>query len=591
MSQATALGNNDVAFIAWSYDSPIADCLGFAVYRQSSSQPAPTPLPAWVGFEGDSNADWQPRTTEEWPVQKFSWRDLTASAGATYVYTIVPMVGEPGNLEPAADPSLKLTTNPITLTPERSDHVRAYFNRGILSTQHLVHELPQGPDGGPSSAILLDHIKTVGDSLRASLAGQSIEALSSLLVKAVHEGGRCQGAIYELNDPQLIALLDTPARVSLVLSNAGGGDNADGTNTDARARLHADGVDVHDRMLGSGHIGHDKFLVYIGPDGKPQTVLTGSTNWTYTGLCAQSNNAVQIDDEALATTYIDFWDSLKSESFPSPARATQSNTLRSRNDAPRQFTIDGAETTLWFSPNTHLHSKPDHDAPEPDDMKQVFELIAGAKHGILFLLFQPGSPSVLDEILKAQQANHDLVVRGAATDAKAIRNYETQTPAPRRSRGRGRGRRRCGRPVLLLAARAPQELARCARDHPRQDRRDRSVLARLRGDHGQPQPRLPRLVQQRREPVDREGPPQAGRGVRRPRDGRVRPLPLALAAPGARRQGLHRAQADPVVAGQVFRPAAGGGGVLDQCGGARAGYTGVRTTTGIARLVRVWYWS
>jgi phosphatidylserine/phosphatidylglycerophosphate/cardiolipin synthase-like enzyme len=426
MSQAIALGNNDVAFIAWSYDSPIPDCLGFAVYRQSSSQPAPTPLPAWVGFEGDSNANWQPRTTEEWPVQKFSWRDLTASAGATYVYEIVPMVGTPRNLEPAADPSLRLTTSEVTLTPERSDHVRAYFNRGILSTQHLVRSLPQGPDGGPSSAILLDHIQTVGDPLRASLAGQSIEALSSLLVKAIQQGGRCQGALYELNDPELVSLLDTPARVSLVLSNAGNGPNGDNTNADARGRLHADGVEVHDRMLGSGHIGHDKFLVYSAPDGSPQTVLTGSTNWTYTGLCAQSNNAIQIDDESLATAYLDFWNRLSAESFESPTRATQSNALRADNDAPRQFTIDGAETTLWFSPNTHLHSKPPHDAPEPDDMKDVFDLIAGAKQGILFLLFQPGSPSVLDAILKAQRQDHGLFVRGAATDPDAIRNYETQ---------------------------------------------------------------------------------------------------------------------------------------------------------------------
>src|SRR3954471_23062679 len=83
MNQAVVLGNNDVAFIAWSYDDPIDDCLGFAVYRQSSSQPAPTPLPAWVGFEGTVNTDWRPSTTEVWPIQKFSWRDLTASADAT----------------------------------------------------------------------------------------------------------------------------------------------------------------------------------------------------------------------------------------------------------------------------------------------------------------------------------------------------------------------------------------------------------------------------------------------------------------------------------------------------------------------------
>jgi phosphatidylserine/phosphatidylglycerophosphate/cardiolipin synthase-like enzyme len=421
MNHAIALANNDVAFIAWTYDEQIDDCLGFAVYRQSASQPAPTPLPAWVGFEGEANPDWQPRTTVVWPVQKFNWRDLTASAGATYTYEIVPMVGKPGALQPRDD--LKLTAGPITLTGKRSDHVHAYFNRGILSTQHLVRSLPQGPGGGPSSVDLLAHIATIGDPLRTSLAGQSLEALTSLLIRAIQEGGRCHAALYELNDPELIGLLDTPARVSLVLSNAGTNDGRDHTNAPARARLHADGVQVTDRMLAGGHIGHDKFVVYVDAAGEPATVLTGSTNWTSTGLCAQSNNAIVIDDGELAATYLDFWQRLKDECPTDPA--TQSDAMRSDNNHGRDFTIDGAQTTLWLSPNTKRHTKPD-DAPRPDDMAAVFDAIHAAKHGILFLLFQPGKPSVLDAIVEAQRAKPELYVRGAATDPQAIRDYETQ---------------------------------------------------------------------------------------------------------------------------------------------------------------------
>jgi hypothetical protein len=434
MSRAVAFANNDVAFIAWGYDGgPIDDCLGFAVYRKSSTQPAATPLPAWVGFEGDSNPTWQPMTTEVWPVQKLSWRDLTAAAGATYTYEIVPMVGAPGALTPRTD--LKLTTDPVTLTPQRSEHVRAYFNRGILSTQHLVHSLPQGPKGGPSSVSLLEHITTVGDPLRASLAGQSIEALSALLVRAIRDGGRCYGALYELNDPELVGLLDTPARVFLVLSNAGTGD---ATNRKARTRLHNDAVDVTDRLLGSGHIGHDKFIVYATPGGKAQAVLTGSTNWTYTGLCAQSNNAILIDHPTLADAYLDFWQRLKAECPPAKP-ATQSAQLRADNDHVRRFTIDGAPTRLWFSPNTVQQSKPAN-AARPSDMAEVFDLIDGAKQGILFLLFQPGSPSVLDAILEAQQRNPGLFVRGAATDPLAIGDYETHL------------HQRAGDPVAKVAA-------------------------------------------------------------------------------------------------------------------------------------------
>ena len=57
---------------------------------------------AWVGFKGDSNKNWQAQTTEVWPVQKFHWKDLTAKRGGLYQYRIVPMLGTPGHLRPAA---------------------------------------------------------------------------------------------------------------------------------------------------------------------------------------------------------------------------------------------------------------------------------------------------------------------------------------------------------------------------------------------------------------------------------------------------------------------------------------------------------
>ena len=52
-------------------------------------------------------------------------------------------------------------------------------------------------------------------------------------------------------------------------------------------------------MLSSAHIGHNKFTVYVS-GGKAQAVLAGSTNWTVTGLCAQSNNSVLIEDGTVA---------------------------------------------------------------------------------------------------------------------------------------------------------------------------------------------------------------------------------------------------------------------------------------------------
>src|SRR5215467_5354410 len=94
---AFALAHNDVAQIVWRYDAKIPGCLGFAVYRKeggtSGADGAWVPLPAWVGFVGQSNPSWTPKTTEVWPIQKFEWKDLTAKRGGTYSYRIVPVSG------------------------------------------------------------------------------------------------------------------------------------------------------------------------------------------------------------------------------------------------------------------------------------------------------------------------------------------------------------------------------------------------------------------------------------------------------------------------------------------------------------------
>ena len=183
---ASAYSNNDVAIISWKYSQKIPGCLGFNIQREDTTTHVKTNLPAWVGFQGESNPDWEMKDTSIWPVQKFSWKDLTAPKNKTYIYHIIPMIGTPGNLKPTDNPQLILSTNPTSLSPG-SGNIKAYFNRGILSTQFLAHQLPKGKDGGPSLLALKDHIAKPGDSIRMDLAGDLITAIPSLVNMAVQK--------------------------------------------------------------------------------------------------------------------------------------------------------------------------------------------------------------------------------------------------------------------------------------------------------------------------------------------------------------------------------------------------------------------
>jgi hypothetical protein len=189
--KAVAIANNEIAIIAWDAPQPIDRCLGFAVYRIDLGSGQATPLQSWVGFQGQTNPDWKPQSTDGWPVQEYQWKDLEARRGGSYRYRIVPMIGTPGRLSP--HPTLSWESNPVHLTPDRGG-VLAYFNRGILSTEALAHQLPEGSDTAMYN-VLKGRIDQPGDPLRDRLAGQFIEALSSLLLRAKQEGGQCYAAL------------------------------------------------------------------------------------------------------------------------------------------------------------------------------------------------------------------------------------------------------------------------------------------------------------------------------------------------------------------------------------------------------------
>lgn len=407
--KAKAFSNNDIVLLVWNYDKPIDNCLGFCIKRKNIETGKVEFLKSMVGFSTKVVQERHFEYTTKWPIQKFNWNDYWAKNNETYEYEIVPMLGTKNNLE-EANSSLCVKTNQVKLLPGKGN-IKAYFNRGILSTQNISSIIPKGGSGQPNYKILAQRLIQPGDRLREKLTDELKDALISLLNKCIKDGGKCFCALYELSDPELIEkLLEAGDSVHLVLSNTGASDH---TNEVSRATLHESDVNITDRFVGNGHIGHNKFVVYVNAEEEPDTVLTGSTNWTVTGLCAQSNNAISIKSKELAEHYLDYWKRLKDDD------AEQGSEFRKENNHVRKTTVDGAEISLWFSPNTKQKNKTSK-SKCPNDMQEVFDVMEGAKKSILFLAFQPGTPSILQKIEEIQIDNPDLFIRGAATDIKAV---------------------------------------------------------------------------------------------------------------------------------------------------------------------------
>ena len=434
---ATAISNNDIVYLHWHFENKLADCLGFSVIRHDANGKSAVPLPAMVGFPSDKAAGKKYRDTNTWPVQKFAWKDLFAQRGGTFWYEIVPMMGKPGSLKPDATGTMR--TNSVTLDSKRGD-CSVFFNRGIISTQAIARSLPKGKSGLPNSSVLQKAIQDPNSPIRKRLVGDLENGVLTLLKRAEEENGQCYCALYELSDKDLIEhLTSLGKKVHIVLSNAGddteeGSGDGDKTNHDAREQMHALKLDVTDRMLKKGHIGHNKFVVYV-KNKVAKAVLCGSTNWTATGLCAQSNNSIILESPELANDFFKYWNRLKQDTDDAEA-ATDLQDKEFRNEDKKQndaheLTDDSGnpsgDVRVWFSPNTTQKSVPrprkgsktSKAPPAPPDLAEVFELIDNAKQGVLFLAFIPGNPSIvskLKETYDAKRKKEELFyLRGAAT--------------------------------------------------------------------------------------------------------------------------------------------------------------------------------
>ena len=113
MQNAIAFCDNDVITIAWSYGRRPDGCLGFALYRLDQAG-IEAPLPSHAVFPGDTIKPGQ--TTDDFPVQKFYWKDPYArliaekTSHRRFRYKIVPVQGTPGHITPTKCRRVKVST-------------------------------------------------------------------------------------------------------------------------------------------------------------------------------------------------------------------------------------------------------------------------------------------------------------------------------------------------------------------------------------------------------------------------------------------------------------------------------------------------
>ncbi len=450
-ANAHAIANNDVVHIGWSFDEPLPNCEGFTLYRQLADGSTEwRPLRSLLIFEDRSGADALKTTTVQ-PVKKFTWRDFLdpRSRDVAVRYKIVPMQNGTGGPEPMPDVPNPIS-NDVTATEELGD-LAVYFNRGILSTQALAKLLREY--GSLGLASLNKALDDPNGKARGRLSGELPNGVLALLKEMKSKGGDTYASLYELTDDELITPLTAAGgKLHVILSNNTGDKKAgvyDHANQRARGLLDESDAELVSRFLpDSRSIGHNKFMVYRNK-GVAQTVMTGSTNWTRSGLCTQNNNAVLVRSPEIAESYMEYWRALRADTLaagipetPRGVSKLQGETLRAHCAAPPKWvklSDKKTEIKTWFSPNTPDLIPPAKKVPgrpaTPPDLAELFEAVENAKQAVLFLCFMPGqanndrSWTLPKELARICRKKPGLFVRGVISDRAAAMEFEqSRTP-------------------------------------------------------------------------------------------------------------------------------------------------------------------
>ena len=310
---------------------------------------------------------------------------------ARLAYRVTPMRAVATGFEAdAADASG--WTGAVVTSGDAGDGLSAYFNRGTLMSQ-VVSRFVQGDVTSQSLHSFAEQLAEPGFPARRYLSGDARTQILEFLADADRRGSEVHAAIYEMNDRELVeGLKPFGARGHLLLGNG------DGTQSWVASELTTAGVDVRHRDLSkagrSSPSVHNKFVVETDANGGPaRRVLTGSTNWTTTGLCTQLNNVLIVDRSTIAARYRDQWDKLVAAGDEMPDALKGSNAT-STEDGPVRLVFAAAPNEEEFAP--------------------VRQALAAARQGIVFLMFMPGDSPLLKDLLTRAQAN-DIYIRGVVS--------------------------------------------------------------------------------------------------------------------------------------------------------------------------------
>lgn len=401
--------NGDDALIAWRPQHWDETWVGFRIERRSGEGEAVVLNNRIPPKEGEGQVGAEGIASDTSPFRRCIWVDHAIEDISGACYRVTPMVKAGAGFK-AVENAASEWTQVADSALDAEDGVRAVFNRGTIMSQVVSRMLDEDVSVA-SVKRFKAKLSRPGFAGRRYLSGEARTSILNFLAEADGRGNHVYLAIYELNDQELAEGIKAfGPRAHLLLGN---GVSTEQTVIDS---IEASKVKVFHRDL--SHSGasspsvHNKFVVEVDPRTKKATrVLTGSTNWTVTGLCTQLNNVLIIERPATATLFYEQWTALKKAGDDMTEELLDANTKEKETDGP---------VTTWFTATFG-----------GVEFEPVLKAINEAQQGILFLMFQPGESPLLTALLDKARDEKNLYVRGVVSTVKesakgTIREHKAQ---------------------------------------------------------------------------------------------------------------------------------------------------------------------
>lgn len=310
-----AYSGDRCAMLAFDLADHLTDRLaGFAIRRKRVGGTAWTWLGNRLSFDGDYTKTGGGRffSSDVAPFQKFWWLDFpSGDTQTTFSYeVVVKRFVQDKSSQLQDDQTVQLT---IDVGPFVEGGIEVAFTRGYLSSQAYADEFGNRPYEPGVSAGQWKFDWQPYEAQWSWLGAHAHAAIANLLTECYQDPHASVDAfVYDLNEPAIItAFMDLASLGKLRLLADDSPLHAHGTAAaQAFADIAAAATDATRTGFMRGHFKryqHNKVLIKK-VDGVAQKVLTGSTNYSITGLYVNANHVFVFDDAAVAAKYGEAFD-------------------------------------------------------------------------------------------------------------------------------------------------------------------------------------------------------------------------------------------------------------------------------------------